>query len=82
MSEHISTVTIPLQEYENLKEIRKAFDAKYAKWTKQDYRMYETEILTKDEAILFLAEQVKSWQKSIINHSDKITDLANKINKK
>ena len=80
--EPISMVTIPLIEYENLKACEKALGAKYSIFLDHSYHRHETKVLTKDEAISFLAEQVKSWQKSIINHSDKIIDLTNKINKK
>lgn len=76
--EQYSTVTIPLQEYENLKEHSKALGAKYCLYLDNCYHRHEAVILTKDEAIIEMADKISTLSNRIVNLTDAIAKIKSK----
>lgn len=75
MSEHIKIVTIPLQEYENLKAIEETFKSDYSIYIDHHFQAYRSRILTKDEAVLELSKQVERLTKLIKSQTEEISSL-------
>jgi len=76
--EHVSTVTIPLLEYENLKQHSKALGVKYSLYLDNCYHRHEAIILTKDEAIMEMADKISTLSDRVVKLTDAIANIKSK----